>query len=262
MWWPLLKVLFHELTSLLSTPLFTLVPHPSSVSLSFIFQVFYLYKPVDASMDTRLHGTIAMVRQEKNKRLYNLRLEGKVDEFEAVQGTYEIPWFTSIQINFVSIDLFYLHLTSFAFFNLLMLFNLQFVGCRWRLNCVISHIYSLAFSNTKIKFQLYTKNDTLIDAIICVRTCLTNIIPSLHQIKRFSVIFSLHPVCASAIYHLSMISTTRNRCITVSGINSIFLMLTHDFRSSSTSIWCQPQLARKIRSSAAVDTYGTMDIYK
>lgn len=42
-------------------------------------------------MDTRLHGTIAMVRQEKNKRLYNLRLEGKVDELEAIQGTYEIP---------------------------------------------------------------------------------------------------------------------------------------------------------------------------
>ena len=188
--WPLLKVLLHELTSLLSTPLLPLVPHPSSLSLSFIFQVFYLYKPIDASMDTRLHGTIAMVRQEKNKRLYNLRLDGKVDEFEAVQGTYEIPWFTSIQINFISIDFFFLHLTSSVLFlNLLVLLNLQFIGCRRRLNCVISHIYPLTFSNTKIKFQLYTKNDTLIDAIIHIPTCLSHIIPSLHQIKGFSIIY-------------------------------------------------------------------------
>jgi hypothetical protein len=42
-------------------------------------------------MDTSLHGTIAMVRQEKNKRLYNLRLESKVDDLEGTVGVYEIP---------------------------------------------------------------------------------------------------------------------------------------------------------------------------
>jgi hypothetical protein len=54
-------------------------------------QVFYLAKPLDVSMDTSLHGTIAMVRQEKNKRLYNLRLESKVDDLEGTVGVYEIP---------------------------------------------------------------------------------------------------------------------------------------------------------------------------
>ena len=42
-------------------------------------------------MDTILSGTISMVRQEKNKRLYNLKLESKVDESEAVLGIYEMP---------------------------------------------------------------------------------------------------------------------------------------------------------------------------
>ena len=55
-------------------------------------QVFYLAEPLDVSMDTSLHGTIAMVRQEKNKRLYNLRLESKVDDLEGTVGVYEIPW--------------------------------------------------------------------------------------------------------------------------------------------------------------------------
>jgi hypothetical protein len=54
-------------------------------------QVFYLAKPLDVSLDTLLHGTISMVRQEKNKRLYNLRLESKVDDLEGTVGVYEIP---------------------------------------------------------------------------------------------------------------------------------------------------------------------------
>ena len=74
----LLNSLPYRLMSLIS-PLFVL------------FQVFYLNEPVDASMDTKLHGTIAMVRQEKNKRLYNLKLDSKVDDSPSIQGIYEIP---------------------------------------------------------------------------------------------------------------------------------------------------------------------------
>ena len=55
------------------------------------FQVFYLNAPIDCSSDTKLHGSIAMVRQEKNKRLYNLKLENSVDDLQATLGIYEIP---------------------------------------------------------------------------------------------------------------------------------------------------------------------------
>ena len=54
-------------------------------------QVFYLKDPVDCSMDTRLHGTVEMFRQVKNKRLYNLALEYAVDDSEVVKALYEIP---------------------------------------------------------------------------------------------------------------------------------------------------------------------------
>ena len=53
--------------------------------------MFYLSKAIDVSMDTHLHGSIAMVRQEKNKRLYNLRLQSNVDDLEGTEGVYEIP---------------------------------------------------------------------------------------------------------------------------------------------------------------------------
>ena len=81
-----LSAAHHALLTCIS--LHSLVLHCSAL---FCFQVFYLYNPIDASTGTRLHGTIAMVRQEKNKRLYNLRMEGKVDDSETVQGVYEIP---------------------------------------------------------------------------------------------------------------------------------------------------------------------------
>jgi hypothetical protein len=42
-------------------------------------------------MDTKLHGTLEMVRQEKNKRLYNLKLESRVDDLPTTLGIYEIP---------------------------------------------------------------------------------------------------------------------------------------------------------------------------
>lgn len=54
-------------------------------------QVFYLKTPVDCTSDTKLHGTVEMVRQEKNKRLYNLKLEMAVDDLPPVVGIYEIP---------------------------------------------------------------------------------------------------------------------------------------------------------------------------
>ena len=55
-------------------------------------QVFYLNKPIDCSTDTKLHGTVEMIRQEKNKRLYNLRLASRVDDItEPNIGVYEIP---------------------------------------------------------------------------------------------------------------------------------------------------------------------------
>ena len=55
-------------------------------------QVFYLHDPIDCSTDTKLHGVISMLRQEKNKRLYNLTLEQHVDdEPEVVNAVYEIP---------------------------------------------------------------------------------------------------------------------------------------------------------------------------
>jgi protein arginine N-methyltransferase 1 len=55
-------------------------------------QVFYLQDGVDCTTDTRLHGTVSMTRQEKNKRLYNLNLTHQVDDqAEALKVVYEIP---------------------------------------------------------------------------------------------------------------------------------------------------------------------------
>jgi protein arginine N-methyltransferase 1 len=55
-------------------------------------QVFYLHDAIDCTTDTKLHGNVEMVRQTKNKRLYELNLDFKVDDSEeVVKGTYEIP---------------------------------------------------------------------------------------------------------------------------------------------------------------------------
>lgn len=54
-------------------------------------QVFYLPKALHCQTDTKLQGTMDMVRQEKNKRLYNVNLEFKVDGDEEFKGCYEIP---------------------------------------------------------------------------------------------------------------------------------------------------------------------------
>ena len=54
-------------------------------------QVFYLQKCIDCTGDTKLHGTVRMPRQEKNKRLYNLELVLHVDDGAPQQYKYEIP---------------------------------------------------------------------------------------------------------------------------------------------------------------------------
>eukprot|EP01038_Epipyxis_sp_PR26KG_P005788 gene5788-7986_t len=54
-------------------------------------QVFYLKDAVDCSSDTRLHGTVEMLRQEKNKRLYSMNIDLLVDGEAVSKGSYEIP---------------------------------------------------------------------------------------------------------------------------------------------------------------------------
>lgn len=55
-------------------------------------KVFYLPNGIDCSMETRISGVVSMSRQEKNKRLYNLNLECRVDDSEETfKATYEIP---------------------------------------------------------------------------------------------------------------------------------------------------------------------------
>ena len=54
-------------------------------------QVFYLKEAVDCTPGTHLHGKVAMVRQEKNKRLYNLVLDVQVDQEGENKYIYEIP---------------------------------------------------------------------------------------------------------------------------------------------------------------------------
>lgn len=57
-----------------------------------VFQVFYLKDAIDCSSETRIHGDLAMLRQERNKRLYNMHIEYKVDDAaEPTKGMYEIP---------------------------------------------------------------------------------------------------------------------------------------------------------------------------
>ena len=41
--------------------------------------------------DTKLSGSVSMIRQEKNKRLYNLRLSLSKDDEKEEQWVYEIP---------------------------------------------------------------------------------------------------------------------------------------------------------------------------
>jgi len=55
-------------------------------------QVFYLKEALDVTAESKLHGTVEMVRQEKNKRLYNMRVVSSVDDSGSfVSQVYEIP---------------------------------------------------------------------------------------------------------------------------------------------------------------------------
>lgn len=55
-------------------------------------QVFYLKDPLDCTPESHIHGTVEMIRQEKNKRLYNMRIESSVDDdIDIVKQIYEIP---------------------------------------------------------------------------------------------------------------------------------------------------------------------------
>jgi len=56
-------------------------------------QVFYLPEAVDCVPQTTLHGTFAMNRQEKNKRLYTVDVDVKVDDATEPRfvATYEMP---------------------------------------------------------------------------------------------------------------------------------------------------------------------------
>lgn len=54
-------------------------------------QVFYLSDAIECTADTRISGVVAMPRQDKNKRLYNLELVVQVDDRDAHQLKYEIP---------------------------------------------------------------------------------------------------------------------------------------------------------------------------
>lgn len=54
-------------------------------------QVFYLKEPIDAKTDTRVNVRMQMVRQEKNKRLYDMYITHSADGADAIQAKYEIP---------------------------------------------------------------------------------------------------------------------------------------------------------------------------
>lgn len=54
-------------------------------------QVFYWKEPIDCTPGTSVCGTVEMVRQEKNKRLYNVQATWRADDGPICKGIYEIP---------------------------------------------------------------------------------------------------------------------------------------------------------------------------
>ena len=54
-------------------------------------QVFYLKTPVESSGEMKIHGSVEMIRQEKNKRLYNVKATYAADDNESVTAIYEMP---------------------------------------------------------------------------------------------------------------------------------------------------------------------------
>lgn len=59
----------------------------------FVMQVFYLKDAIDCSAGMSFEGTVSMLRQDKNKRLYNLNLDFSIPQIEGSQQkvVYEIP---------------------------------------------------------------------------------------------------------------------------------------------------------------------------
>ena len=56
-----------------------------------VLQVFYWKDAVDCVPGTKLSGTVSLVRQEKNKRLYNMEVSILVDGEDPRRAIYEIP---------------------------------------------------------------------------------------------------------------------------------------------------------------------------
>lgn len=54
-------------------------------------QVFYLPDAINCITDMKINGVVSMLRQDKNKRLYNLNLIVQVDDTRIHQFKYEIP---------------------------------------------------------------------------------------------------------------------------------------------------------------------------
>ena len=54
-------------------------------------QVFYLRDPIDCSADSKISGNVEMFRQDKNKRLYMMKIDASVDDEQVLSQGYEIP---------------------------------------------------------------------------------------------------------------------------------------------------------------------------
>ena len=54
-------------------------------------QVFYFLEPEDGSIGDTLKGSVEMVRQQRNQRLYNVRLEYTFNEKKKISAIYEMP---------------------------------------------------------------------------------------------------------------------------------------------------------------------------
>jgi hypothetical protein len=56
-----------------------------------LLKVFYLRDPIDCTPETSISGMIALKRQNKNKRLYNVEISMKIDDGAVQDFCYEMP---------------------------------------------------------------------------------------------------------------------------------------------------------------------------
>lgn len=54
-------------------------------------QVFYLKESISCTPNTTISGELQMMRQDKNKRLYDMEISHRVDDGETITNKYEIP---------------------------------------------------------------------------------------------------------------------------------------------------------------------------